>query len=320
MHAEGEEPLLGGVVEIAPDPAPLGVGGGESARLGAPELALEPSRLDGEQRRRGSGVDELRVLGEGVIGVEGGDGQAVASDFRPLPARDLERSRQLAALRVAEVSGGGIPVAEPQRRVVECVGHDRVPARRSGPVRELAQEAAEDLAGEEIRLKKRDREADRKHDPHADEQPGERVVGALADPDHEHGEVEDEERRHEERRGRGDGDERPPLRSRRCPETPEPDRCDDGDDGQPDVGDELRHALEQPRRRADLERIVGAGGGTRGELVSPHRRAPARGAATRRRRAPAQRPAPRATGRRHRFAAGRWRRRGRGTRSSRSAV
>ena len=89
MHAEGEEPLLGGVVEIAPDPAPLGVGGGESARLGASQLALEPSRLDGEQRRRGSRVDELRVLGEGVVGVEGGDGQPVAPDFRPLPARDL---------------------------------------------------------------------------------------------------------------------------------------------------------------------------------------------------------------------------------------
>ena len=56
MHAEGEEPLLGGVVEIAPDPAPLGVGGGESARLGAPELALEPSR----SRRRAASPRQRR--------------------------------------------------------------------------------------------------------------------------------------------------------------------------------------------------------------------------------------------------------------------
>ena len=257
MHAERDEPLLGGVVEIAADPAPLGVGGGESARLGGAQLALESPGLDGEQRRRGRGVDELRVLGESVVRVEGGNREAVASDLRPLPAGGIGRGQEVAACCVAELSGGGIPVAEPQRRVVERVDHDRVPALGCGPVGELAQELSERLAGEEIGLQERDREAEREHDPHPDEQPRERVVRSLTHPDHEHGEVEDEERRDEQQRGRGHGDERSPLRPCRGPEAPNPDGDDAGDDGQPDVGDELRHRLEQPRLGADLERIAG---------------------------------------------------------------
>ena len=207
----------------------------------------------------------------------------------------LGRMRELSALSVAELPGGGIPVAEPQRGVVESVGHDRVPARRSGPVRELAQQAAERLAGEEVGLDERDREPEREHDPHADEQPGERVERALAHPDHEHGEVEDEQRRHEQQRGRGDLGERPPLRSRRCPEAPDPDGCDAGDDGKPDVGDERRHACRAapaPTRPGTDSR----GRRRRRRRAAPRRRASARGAATRRRRAPGRRPASRAAG------------------------
>ena len=117
MDAEGDEALLGGVVQVAPDPAPLGVRGGEGARLRCAQLALQPAGLDGEQRRRGGGVDELGVLGESASVSRAATGQAVAPDLRPLSARARPGVRASSPpCGVAELPGGRIPVREPERR------------------------------------------------------------------------------------------------------------------------------------------------------------------------------------------------------------
>ncbi len=166
---------------------------------------------------------------------------------------------ELDALCVAEAMGARVPVPEPERRIVECPGDDVVPAFRCGPVRELAQELAESATREEVRLQERDRETEREQHPHADEQPRERVVRTALHSKDEDGEVDDEQRRDEEQRRRCYRHERPPLRSRRLAEAPDPDGCNPGDNRQPDVGHDFRDRAQELRVRADLERVVRAG-------------------------------------------------------------
>ena len=254
-----------------------------AARARAWEARSWPSSrpgLDREQGRRRGCVDELGILRERVVGVERRHGHAVARDFEPLPPGTLGRLRELPAGSVAEVPRVRVPVAKPKRGIVESLRHDRVPASGRRPVRELAQELAERLAGEEVGLHERDRESEREQDPHADEQPGKCVERALAHPDHEHGEVEDEQRGHEQQRGRSDLGERPPLRSRGGAEAPDPDGGDAGDHGEPDVGDERRHLVQHLGFRRDQEGVLGAGGAANGErtLAGEHGREKQRGA------------------------------------------
>ena len=161
-------------------------------------MPLEPAGLDREQGCHPGRVDELGILCKRLVCVERRHRDAVACDLPPLPSGTLGRLRELSAIGVTELPRVRVPVAEPQRGVVESLGHDRVPAFGRGPVRELAQQLAERLAGEQVGLYERDREPEREQDPHAEEQPGKRVERALAHSDHEHGEVEDEQRRHEQ--------------------------------------------------------------------------------------------------------------------------
>ncbi len=265
MNAQRDESLLRGVVQVAADPASLGCCGREGARLQRAQLALEPAGLDSQQRRGRGGVDELGVLCQCFVRVESGNGQPVAPALRPLPARVLGWTCERDARRVAEVTGAGIPERKPERRIVEGPCDDVAPAFRRGPVRKLAQELAEGAAGEEVGLQERDRESEREHDPHAGEDPGERLESAAVDSDHEHREVEDEQRRNEQQRRRCDRYEAPSLRPGGGSEASDPDGGDAGDDSQPDVGDDRRHRLEELRLRADVERVAGARLDARGQ-------------------------------------------------------
>ncbi len=114
MHPQGDEPLLRGVVQIASDPAPLRIRGGERASLGGAQLPLEPAGLDREQGCHPGRVDELGILRKRLVCVERRHRDAVACDLLPLPSGNLGRVRELSAVGVTELPSVRVPVAESQ--------------------------------------------------------------------------------------------------------------------------------------------------------------------------------------------------------------
>ena len=68
------------------------------------------------------------------------------------------------AVGLAEEPMRGVPVAEPQRRVVQGVGDRVAPARGRRAPRELAEQPAEGGGREQLGPRQGDGEADREHD------------------------------------------------------------------------------------------------------------------------------------------------------------
>ena len=132
LHPQRDQPLLGAIMEVALDPLPLDIGGGQDPCLGAAQLAhggaelrVEPLLIEHQQRRRPGGVDELGALAERGIVHDRGDRLAI-----PVHARDRARGaepveRDAVAIRVREAGPGAgtDAVGDLQRRIFERVGH-----------------------------------------------------------------------------------------------------------------------------------------------------------------------------------------------------
>ena len=92
LQGEGHQPLLGAVVQVALDPAPLGVARGDDAlagrlQLGQPGLRLRVQLpvLQRDRGRRADGLDQLGVVVEGAVVDQRRDLLAVALHDRHRP-------------------------------------------------------------------------------------------------------------------------------------------------------------------------------------------------------------------------------------------
>ena len=87
MDAQGDEPLLRAVVQVAPDALALGALGFADAGLRRAQLARERAVLDRQQRRRRRRPHQLGILGQRLVDHHRRDGLPVVLDRHPHAAR-----------------------------------------------------------------------------------------------------------------------------------------------------------------------------------------------------------------------------------------
>nr|WP_228431103.1 hypothetical protein [Baekduia soli] len=143
LQRERHELLLGAVVQVALDAPARPVGGlhDPQARLAQllqtrPQVGLQALVVDGQRRRRGRGLHELaRRVQRGVVD-DGGDGDAIALDGRPGPARLRIGQLDAAPHVVDEHRAVGQPVGDGDRVVAEALGQQLAHRGRRGHARQ----------------------------------------------------------------------------------------------------------------------------------------------------------------------------------------
>ena len=193
-----DESLLGAVVQIALDSAPLGVPGGHDPgpgcadvlELGA-DLGLEPLVVERQARRRRHGSQEFRLLHQRRIVDQQRDGVAVPLEPRHgaggVRSRgDLERS----AVTVDEVSRPRHRVGDLERRVTQRL-RQHLPERGLIGLRPELEDEVGDATSCDASSREPDEEADRHERGRGHGQVLPQIVDGEA--------VEDVRRRHEAR-------------------------------------------------------------------------------------------------------------------------
>jgi hypothetical protein len=125
VERERDQPLLGAVVQVALEPAPLALGGLEDARARAAQLVelgvqlrVQARPLQREAGRRADGVEERGLVVQRGVVQQRRDGRPCAvHDVRP--ALELGGQLDRLALEVGVRAVLGEPVGDPQRRVAE---------------------------------------------------------------------------------------------------------------------------------------------------------------------------------------------------------
>ena len=125
---ERDESLLGAVVEIALDPATLGILGVDEAGARClnrvelrPDLGLEPLVLDRQADRRDSRRHEARVVAEDGVEGDREERASVGIDGQRRPCRAVRRRRGERAGRVLEAGAVRHPAEDLERWVAERV-------------------------------------------------------------------------------------------------------------------------------------------------------------------------------------------------------
>ena len=136
---EPEQCLLRAVVEVALDPAALGVGRRHEPRARLPhleqsraQLGLQARVLQREPRRRGHRLEQLGVLEQRRVVDQGGERLVVVVQYRDAPARVVGQ-HDGRTVGVDVTLAVGQPERELQRRVAERTGEQI--AQRGGPGR-----------------------------------------------------------------------------------------------------------------------------------------------------------------------------------------
>ena len=128
LQGQGDQPLLGTVVEVALDAPSLGVGGGDDPlpgrlQLGEPGLGLglQPPVLQGDRGRPADGLDQLGVVVERPVVHQRGDRGPSRSHHRR-PTGPSPRLGQLDRRPSASTKCRPAGVGDRERRVVQHPG------------------------------------------------------------------------------------------------------------------------------------------------------------------------------------------------------
>ena len=268
-HGDGDKALLSGVVQIALDAPPLGVGRLDDARPGGSELVeagaqvrLEPLVLEREPRSGTDCADELGLLPERRIMDERGDAAALPLDDRRNPGVAVGRQLDRPAAEVDVASLLGQPVGDRERRIVQRprqglaqpAGRTRLPQLDD----EVGDRSARQAAAQEADLERE------RHDRVGDE---EREIDRVGDLAESFGQESDASHGRSEPAGQEDGGDDPPPRGRGAvPAQGEDGEAHEGEDDA-HAGGEAPEPLRQPVVRLQQREVLGE---TR--VVEEHRR------------------------------------------------
>ena len=176
LERDGDEPLLRAVVEVALEPPPLRVAGGDDAlargaQLREPVLGLglQPRVVERDRGRGGDGLDELRIVVERRVVDEHPELAAVALDRRrrTVATRRGQRDRLSAAVDVGALARHAIGQDEPW--IAERLGEPRLQphaAQRAELAEEIREPSAREPGAQQAPEQRgRDREQRRVQDP-----------------------------------------------------------------------------------------------------------------------------------------------------------
>ena len=176
LERDGDEPLLRAVVEVALQPPPFRVAGGDDAlargaQLREPVLGLglQPRVVERDRGRGGDGLHELRIVVERRVVDEHPELAAVALDRRrrTVATRRGQRDRLSAAVDVGALARHAIGEHEPW--IAEHLGEARLQphaAQRAELAEEIREPSArEPRAQQAPEQRGRDREQRRVQDP-----------------------------------------------------------------------------------------------------------------------------------------------------------
>ena len=152
LQGERDEPLLRAVVQVALDPAALGVPGrhqalarGAQLREALLGLHVQPLVLDRDRRAGSDGLDHLRIVVERGVVDDRRHPAPVVVDVRDRPVGVRRRDRHRRAARVQVALGARLPVGEHEPGIPERArqrGPQRFAAHRSQLCEQLGQPAA----------------------------------------------------------------------------------------------------------------------------------------------------------------------------------
>ncbi len=255
LEREGDQPLLGAVVEIALEPGALPLTGLEHAPARAPqlfearlELGVQLPVLERQPRRSADGLEQLRLVAERPVVHQGRDRLALALDQRrrPLVVGPGQPHRPALGIRPDRILGE--PVREAQRRIVQRARERRREVERRRHRAQLDHQLADRGAGQ-ARVEQRDQKCDRGQadddERRSLDRKEEALLGKEGAGEHQHGDHHQRERERIDQQGGG------------APQWPGPGPAADG---------EHDDAAERERREGDQldlphrGREVGLGG------------------------------------------------------------